>query len=323
MNIVGIEIGGSKLQLRVADADTLEPQATLREAIVAADGAEAIRSQIVRLMKTVQEDYHPKAIGIGFGGPVDAQTGTVYTSHQVTGWDDFPLAHWCQDQFSLPAMVRNDCDAAALAEAKLGAGREAQSVFYVTVGSGIGGGFVVDGKLQGTARPAFAEIGHLRPSLNSVSPQDTVESLASGFGIAEQVRNWLRDGDPAEYDEAHQELYDLCGGQIDTLSTLHIAKAAKSGNMIARYAVDGAAEALGWAIAQVVTLLAPEVVILGGGVVQMPSELFWKPLQKQVAIYTFPPLANHFQILPARLGDAVVLQGALLLAQQSVLSAPD
>ena len=114
------------------------------------------------------------------GGPVDAEHGRVIKSHQIEGWDGYPLAEWVQATLNLPAAVANDCDAAAIAEARFGAGQGRHVVFYVTVGSGIGGGLVLDGQIYRGSGPAAAEIGHLRPGLHADRPDETVESIASG-----------------------------------------------------------------------------------------------------------------------------------------------
>src|SRR4029079_2927449 len=109
--------------------------------------------------------------------------GRTITSHQIAGWNDFPLVEWCTNALRLPCTIGNDADLAALAEAKFGAGRSCDPVFYVTVGTGIGGGFVRGGKLYHGHGPAAAEIGHLRPGPTAVEPHETVESIASGLAL--------------------------------------------------------------------------------------------------------------------------------------------
>jgi len=318
MKVIGVEIGGTKLQATLADADSLEVICSLRETIEPAKGAEGIRHQLEAMIHSLQAQHEVDAMGIGFGGPLDAKTGVTTKSHQVEGWEQFPLAHWCRDQFDIPTVIRNDCDAAALAEATLGAGKGKQSSFYVTVGSGIGGGYVVDGKLLGTSRPAFAEIGHLRPGVLHSEAGNTVEAESSGFGITAEVRQILQSIAPEDQADDYWDLMNRCDGNIEMLSTQIIAEAAAKGNGIAYAVLVDATETLGWAIAQMITLLAPEVVVIGGGVSLMPEELFLTPLKESVATYVFPPLANSFEIVRAELGEAVVVQGALLLAQQSL-----
>jgi glucokinase len=337
---LGIEIGGTKLQLGVGDGLCTQLVAVERFTVNAARGSAGILEQIANAAPALIQRYGVKQIGIGFGGPVNSQQGMVLKSHQIEGWDNIPLVRWCQETLQLPARLGNDCDCAALAEATFGAGRSADSVFYITVGTGVGGGFVVQGKLHGAGRPAVAEIGHLRPGLHDDRPELTVESLASGWGIAaaaqaritgqisrsldvlrhvgsggtrDQVRSRLALAAETEREFIH-DLLNRCGNDAEALTAQHVAQAAAEGNEIALSVLDHAMRVLGWAIAQTITLLAPEKVIVGGGVSLIGEQLFFTPLRKAVDVYVFPPLKNSFEILPASLGELVVVHGALALA---------
>jgi glucokinase len=235
----------------------------------------------------------------------------VIKSHQVEGWDGFPLCDWCQQKLGVSATLGNDCDCAALAEATFGAGQGMQVVFFVTVGTGIGGGLVIDGQLHGSGRPAVAEIGHLRPGPDATLPQCTVESLAAGPGMVRTACRLLQSSEDAA---ANQRLLALSGGDLSQLTAKQIAEAALSGNPIAREALASAIQTLGWAIAQVITVTSAEVVVVGGGVSLIGEEQFFQPLRQQVARYIFPPLADAYEVVPAALGEAVVVHGALALA---------
>lgn len=336
---LGIEIGGTKLQLGVADADVARLVALDRYDVDVARGARGILEQIERAAIALMQKHEIRAIGIGFGGPVDPHSGCVTKSHQVDGWDDFPLVSWCQSTLGLTAVLGNDCDCATLAETRFGAGKGSQSVFYVTVGTGVGGGFAVNQQLHGQGRPAVAEIGHLRPGLHADRPEATVESLASGWGIEVATRNRLIDhvsypletvrnahgpNDPAtvrqrieDAEEADAEyandLLDRCDHVVDDLTAKVIGQAASDGNEIAREVIEHAQQALGWAIAQMITLLAPEVIVIGGGVSLMGEQHFFVPLRREVKRYVFPPLLDSYRIVAAQLGENVVVHGALAL----------
>jgi glucokinase len=311
---LGIEIGGTKLQLGVGDGRSSSLVDLVRAPIHPAAGATGILQQIERLAVRLISQYEVDRVGFGFGGPVDTERGRAITSHQVDGWNDFPLVSWCQDRLGLPAIVGNDCDVAALAEAQFGAGKGRQSVFYVTVGTGVGGGFVCDAQLHGHGRPAAAEIGHLRPGPTADQPTMTVESLASGWGIANTARARLEGTNGRDA----KDLLQRCGGLTEKLTAQDIAQAAADGNLLAKEVLQYACQVLGWAIAQVITLLAPEVVVIGGGVSLIGEEFFFAPLRNEVARYVFPPLADSFGIEPAALGETVVVQGALALAAAEV-----
>ena len=338
--LLGIEIGGTKLQLGVG-AGTGTPLVELeRRDVQPQEGAEPIRRQIVELARPLIERHGITAVGIGFGGPVDVETGRTIISHQVEGWKDFPLRDWCREAFGLPTVVANDSDSAGLAEARFGAGKGHRVVFYTNVGSGIGGALVIDGQLYRGGSGVASELGQLRPGLQSDRPDQTVESIASGFGITaaararlagrvshpmelllggsrptepEDVRRRLIEREDAEEREA-ADLLERCHGQIDRLTTKAIAEAALAGNRLAREVFHHASQAFGWGIAQMVTLTAPNVVVVGGGVSLVGDELFFVPLRNHVRRYVFPPLDGTFDVVPAKLGEEVVVHGVLALA---------
>lgn len=336
---LGIEIGGTKLQLGVGRGDgTLV--AVERLDVDPKRGAAGILGQIEATARVLAARHSVAGIGIGFGGPVDSTSGMVVKSHHVAGWEDFPLVDWCRRELLLPAVLENDCDAAGLAEARYGAGRGRKVVFYVTVGSGIGGGLVIDGQIYRAGGHGAAEIGHLRPGLHADRPDQTVESLASGWGIAaaaqarlsdpishpfvplstglrgttpDDVRQRLIETEEAESEYA-ADLWERCGGKLERLTAQMITQAAGEGNEIAREVLARACQALGWAIAQTITLTAPEVVVVGGGVSLADESLFLVPLRLEVDRYVFGPLADKFQVVPAALGEHVVVHGALASA---------
>lgn len=339
---LGIEIGGTKLQLGVGSGDSPELAAMVRLDIDPRRGAAGILEQIETAGIGLLQKHPIERIGIGFGGPVNSLTGVVTKSHQISGWDNVPLVRWCEETLGRPTRIGNDCDVAALAEAKYGAARGAGSMFYVTVGTGVGGGLVIGGRLHGAGRPAVAEIGHLRPGLNADRPDMTVESHASGWGIAaaavarmtgqvsrpldsvrphgdrpkESVLERLNHVQQTE-EEYIADLLQRCGGDTEQLTAKMVAQAAAEGNEVAREVLGHACQALGWAIAQVITLVAPEVIVVGGGVSLIGEQFFFSPLRAEVAKYVFPPLADSYRIVPAQLGESVVVHGALALAAQS------
>ena len=331
---LGIEIGGTKLQLAVGSGDGSPPKQLERRAVDAQRGAAGILAQIQTVASDLLQDHPVRRIGIGFGGPVDAQNGRVIKSHQIPGWDNVDLSAWCQTRLGMEARIDNDCNVAALAEAQFGAGCGRPVVFYITVGTGVGGGMVVDGQLFGSRHLAVAEIGHLRPNLNLSDDSATVESLASGWGIVNSARRLVERHDqssgvrsetglvvpgvsPWETQitaEHARQLADSCASDFHMLTAEMVAQAAASGNCVARCALDWAARSLGWAIGQVVTIVAADVVVIGGGVSQMDASLFFEPVRQFTDRFVFPPLRGSFDIMPAALGDEVVLHGALSLA---------
>ncbi|QDU78353.1 Glucokinase [Polystyrenella longa] len=312
---LGIEIGGTKLQLGVGTGERAEFIDFVRLDIDASQGAQGILNQIQQAGKTLVEKHHIKRVGYGFGGPIDGVAGIVRISHQVEGWEQFPLAEWTQETLGVPAVVRNDCDSAALAECCFGAGQSKQHLFYITSGTGVGGGLVLNRQLVGADRPAIAEIGHLRPGLEATDAHQTVESMASGRGIETWLRGQLENGNILDdMGEARAEILLRAGNDPSQITGKTIAAAAGEGNPLALEALDRATKALGWAVAQVVSLIAPEVVVIGGGVSLMGVELFLDPVRRYANQYVFPQLRNQYEIVPAALGEDVVVYGAIALA---------
>jgi glucokinase len=322
---LGIEIGGTKLQLGVGRGEKAEFDALVRRDVDAEAGAQGILNQIRESGMELSRQFDIQSVGIGFGGPIDGANGIVTTSHQIDGWNGFPFVKWVRDQLHLPAILGNDCDCAALAEAKFGAGKGHRTVYYITVGTGVGGGLVIDGRVHGTDRPAAAEIGHLRPSLLAADSHATVESISSGWGIAATARACLNNdadriqdrllpnGRPQLSESDREDLLTRCGQDPGTLTTLMIGQAA-DGNVGARAIIRTSTDVLGWGIAQVMAIVDPNIVVVGGGVSLMGEELFYGPLRESVKQYLFPSIGDSWQVVAPALDEEVVVHGAIALA---------
>lgn len=290
---LAIEIGGTKLQLALGVGDG-RLVGHWRGAIAPADGAAGIRRQIVAGYHQLNRNAGVpskaiRACGVGFGGPVDDVRGRTVKSHQVDGWDDFPLAEWIQSELGMPAVIGNDADVAGLGEALFGAGRGTSPLFYVTIGSGIGGGLILNERIYRGAGRGAAEIGHLRiPS--PAGSWTIVEKLASGWAIQDSVRR--------------------ATGQTD-VTTRDVAIAARQGDPASVQALATAREALAEALCHVVALVCPRRIVLGGGVSLIDDDLWLTPIRRLVAERVFAPFRDCFDIVPAALGEEVVLHGAL------------
>ena len=312
MNL-GIEIGGTKIQLAAGLGDGSRLMAVERFDVDQGGAAEAILEGVERAGRKLIAAYRPRAVGIGFGGPVDMARGRTIKSHHVAGWEDFPLGDWCRRTLDLPAVIANDADTAGLAEARFGAGRHKSPVFYITIGTGIGGALILDGHIYRGAGNAASEVGHLRPGLHADRPGAILEALAAGWGIAAEARRRVETASEQDADAA--DLRNSCAGRLDTLTAKLVGEAALAGNLLAQNVLEHAWQALGWGIAQVITLVSPQVIVIGGGVSQLGEKWCFEPLRREVARYVFPPLAGSYEIAPATLGEEVVLHGALALAR--------
>ena len=251
---LGIEIGGTKLQLVVGDA---AGKIVLRRrlAVDAATGAAGIRLLIERALPELLEGAQIGGVGVGFGGPVDWKTGRICRSHQIEGWAEFDLGGWLGQLAEAPVVVDNDANVGALGEAVRGAGVGFNPVFYVTLGSGVGGGLVVDGKIYHGAKPGEAEIGHVRLDRDGT----IVESRCSGWAVDARIRG-LKAKEPGS-------LLGRLTGQRVGGEAKHLAAAWQQGDAAARRLLQETAEDLAFGLSHVVHLFHPEMIVPGRGLV--------------------------------------------------------
>lgn len=291
-NWLGLEIGGTKLQIGRGDAAG-NLAWVLRRVVDPARGAAGIREQILAMFAEARQknmiDDGPVHWGVGFGGPVNVAEGAILKSHQIEGWSGFPIAHWLKTETLAESVaVRNDADTAALAEALVGAGRGYDPVAYITVGSGIGGGLILNQKIHRGAGRGAMEIGHLRvPDPDDSGRLIELELVASGWSIQRRAG---------------------CASVPDVLS------AALSGNERAGFVLKSAAEAVGLGLSHVVHLVAPERIILGGGVNLLPEEHWGEIVRQSVAHHTMTAFQGMTTLVPAQLGENVVVVGGVCLA---------
>jgi glucokinase len=317
---LGIEIGGTKLQLGVGAGDGALT-GLWRGTIDVSAGPDGIRKQITNavpelLQRCGVERSQLHGVGIGFGGPVDDSTQTIIKSHQIEGWDGFPLADWVSDAVGLPAALGNDADVAGLAEALHGAGKGLSPIFYITIGSGIGGGLIIDGEIYRGCGRGAAEIGHLQFTAPGEEGEigyrpRTLENVASGWAIEQRARRAA-----SRHASRSSKLLQLVHGDPEKITARHVGQAACQGDDLAKAVLFPAKVCLADAICQVIALLCPRRVVLGGGVSLMPAEIFLDPLRRLVTEYVFKPFAGLTDIVPAALGEEVVVHGALALARK-------
>lgn len=320
---LGIEIGGTKLQLGLGPGDGTIA-ALWRGNVASAEGADGIRKQIEGAIPQVLANAKRgrdelKGVGIGFGGPVDDATRTVIKSHQIAGWDGFPLAKWIEEITGLPAVLGNDADVAGLAEALFGAGKGLSPIFYITIGSGIGGGLIINGEIYRGCGRGAAEIGHMKVLEGySVSFHALVEEVASGWAIENRAKEVLKN---YSYQETTDTiLWKLCKYQPDSLTAKDIATGASQEDAFCLSIVGRVCWALAEGIDQMISLLCPRRIIIGGGVSLIGEKLLFEPLRQKVAERVFKPFADCYDIVPAALGEEVVVHGALALARKRLSS---
>jgi len=297
---IGVEIGGTKLQMLAADS-SLNIQRRWRASVDRAAGAPAIRRRLAEGLREISAGQTPTAVGIGFGGPIDWRTGRIDRSHQIEGWTGFDLAGSFRELSGARVVVENDANAASLGEALSGAGVGQSPVFFITLGSGVGGGLVVDGEIYHGAPPGEAEFGHIRLDRSGA----TVESRCSGWAIDARIRA-LRTTRPQSI--LASLLPEEPGGEARHLPAALARNDPAAVEILAELSGD-----LAFALSHVAHLFHPRVIILGGGLANLGEVL------RQSVADRLPPLLMR-AFLPGptialpRLGEDAVPIGALHLA---------
>ena len=298
---LGIEIGGTKFQVVVTDdhanilnrvADTVGDE---KEAIV-------IQKKIVECVSRIMLEYEIKAIGVAFGGPIDIKSGEIFTSYHVNGWNNFNIKSWLATQFNVPVYVDNDANIAALAEARLGCGKEYKRVFYITLGSGVGGGFIIDGEIYHGKSLCEVEFGHIR--LNKSG--ETVELCCSGWALNKNLQEYIS----VNQDGILARLVNLKG----TDPSKCLLEAINEGDSGAKQIFCELTDNLAFGLSHVVHILNPDIIIIGGGL-SLIGEYLSKSISKNLPEYLMSSMKNSLpEIKIAHLKEDVVPLGAVLLA---------
>lgn len=299
---IGIEIGGTKLQIFLGNMN----MEIIRKSLIDVGeikSADNIRGKIEHVIQEFLEIDNVCGIGVGFGGPIDYKTGTIAASHQVKGWSGFNLQKWFENISGLPVQVENDANTAALAEALHGSGKTYDKVFYVTLGSGVGGGYVINKEIYHGLAPGESEIGQMRYDKTGA----TFESLCSGWAVDKKLRGYISANPKSK-------LAEIVGAKTSSEAKF-IGKAIQAGDSGAKAIMEETAEDLAFGLSHVIHLLHPGIIILGGGL-SLTGEL----LRQSVASYIPKFVMNAFHPVPelriAELGEDVVALGALVLAQK-------
>lgn len=303
---LGIEIGGTKLQLVVGneDAKILE---RFRFTVNPEQGAKGIKKQIREGLDKIRL-HSVSAIGIGFGGPVDHQSGRILTSYQVPGWGDFVLQDWLEKLTRIPVWLDNDANVACLGESLYGAGVNCGQVFYVTLGSGVGAGLVINKEIYHGAKNSEAEFGHIRLDKGG----KTVESSCSGWAVDQKIRKYAGLNPHSVLSELTK---DFSRGEARVLKPA-LDRADEPTIRI----VEETTEDLSFALSHVVHLFNPATIILGGGL-SLIGEPLRRRVEQKLPGYLMDVLRPGPSIQLSALKEDAVPVGALALAIHKIESA--
>lgn len=310
----GIDLGGTNIKGVLATADgTIVQDATVPTKSY--EGPEGVLRRIGDLVEelSVQASGKPLSVGMGVPGLVDVGSGvTRFLPNLPTHWKDVPAASILRKRLGVPVYIINDVRMATLGELVFGHGRTVSSMVFFALGTGIGGGVVIDGKLRLGMLGAAGELGHqtIVPDgpYCGCGSHGCLETLASGPALtAEGVRLMLSGQAP--------KLHELAGGNPQKVTSREIAAAARDGDEGAMAAIHRMAKYLGIGIGNLIGAIHPELVVLGGGVAQM-GDVLLEPVREEVKrrVKMIPP--EYYRIELSQVGDGAGVLGAIALAMR-------
>ena len=309
---IGVDVGGTNVKIALVDLDgkiaysnTVPTRAEM--------GYEAGVNNIKQAIKDIMQESNQssktiEAIGFGLPGQIDYKEGVVKNLPNIPGWVDIPLSKIIEDEFQIPTKLDNDVRCAALGELNFGAGKGCENLICITVGTGIGSGIILNGKLVRGAANAAGEIGHIKMQMNGgplcgCGDYGCFEAFASGPAIVTMAKEYISGGKSAKYKEM----------ATDGIITPYIvAQAALQGDTVSIQIFKQIGKIIGIGLASVVNLLNPEKIIIGGGVTDA-GEILLEPIRQTIQDRAMPIQANSVKVVPAQLANAAGVIGASLL----------
>ena len=322
--VIGVDIGGTKIAAGLVDGSgAILYQA--RTPMAANSGAEAGLAAVVAAIQSVAEKVSDKVgaaeqpggrlrgIGLCAPGPLDPKAGVIINPPNLPCWRNYPLAAEVERALGTLVKLDNDGNAAALAEARWGAGRGYGNVFYATLGTGIGTGIVFDGRIYHGRTGAAAEGGHVsidyRGPRCGCGKRGCIETLAAGPAIARRARAKLAEGRPSA-------IRELAGNKLEAVSSEMVGRAFAQGDALAREVLLETVELLAMWLGNMVDLLEPDIVVMGGGVASMLSPLL-DGLREQLPGCCINSRCQEIPLVMARYGaDAGIAGGAALCSME-------
>jgi glucokinase len=302
--ILGIDIGGTKCAVVLGSANgEILARKSMRTLSGLLSPDDVLTQLAVLARETLSETgvsvADVKGVGISCGGPLDTATGIIYAPPNLPDWKAVPVKSFFERELGLPTYVENDANATALAEWRYGAGRGYRNIIFMTMGTGIGGGIILDNQLYRGTNDLAGELGHQTILINGprcgCGKRGCLEALASGPAIARLARESLMYG-------RHKRVLALADGKSADITAAHVVTAAQEGDPFAIQILQEAGTYMGIGIANVIQILNPEIVILGTIAVHA-GDLVLEPIRRAVAEYAWQRSSDMCAIVPAALGD--------------------
>ena len=313
--LLGVDIGGTKCAVTLGLSKDGDIDIKDRLAFPTTDVEDTIthiESSIEEILKRNSlTGKDVSAIGISCGGPLDSSTGVIMSPPNLPGWDNIPIVSILSEKFGVPAAVHNDANACALAEWKFGAGKGCRNMVFMTFGTGLGAGLVLDGKLYTGTNDNAGELGHIR--LEEYGPvgygkSGSFEGFCSGGGIRQLAQSFVK-----ERSQMGIEVSWCPDGDPDKITAKTVAEAARAGDPLASEILEISARHLGKGLSIVIDILNPELIVIGS--IYARNEDIMKPYVEKILSREALPLANKVcRIVPAALGESIGDYAALSVA---------
>jgi glucokinase len=318
--VVAVDLGGTKIALGII-SDEYRVLAKEHHLTLAEEGVDSVIKRIISAIKQVinSRDMALSQLGgvsLAAAGAIDSQRGIITLSPNLPGWHDVPLGDIISERLGVRTWLINDANAAALGEHQFGAGSGVDNLIYLTIGTGIGGAIIIDGKLYTGACGSAGEIGHMTIVIDGPRCEcgniGCLETLASGKAVAREAIERISSGE-------RSSLTEITGGKIESVTAKDVAMAAQRGDPLAEDTINNAAVYLGVGMANLVNIFNPEMIVVGGGMANIGDRLL-NPARQVVRERAFPVSAEAVRIVAAELGDNAGLLGAACFAFKQALA---
>jgi glucokinase len=316
-HVVGIDLGGTKILAGVFNS-SLEQVGLTKLSTKSQRGVDKVVERIARCAQDAVDEAdltfkQIAGVGIGAPGAVDFGSGTVIFAPNMEGWKDVPLKKELEKQLGVPVFVENDCNIAALGVYVAELKSKPKSMVGIFVGTGIGGGIIINGDLYSGYGHTAGEVGHMVIEVSGpkcgCGNKGCFEALASRTAIFQQIKAGIKDGQKTI-------LTEMLGDDLEDLRSGDLRKAIRRGDKFVDRIVEGAAEYIGIATANLVNILNPEVVVLGGGVLEALSDEMMGVIVETATDYAMPGAMKGVEIIASKLGDNAGITGGAVLAKR-------
>ncbi len=324
---IGIDIGGTKTAIVVGDSslplsDTShidtnnidtdnnpKPPKIVKRISFPSEtqkGVEYLLSKIFQTIEGIVTNYTVETIGISCGGPLDSKRGIVLSPPNLPGWDNIPIVEMIEKRFNIKTSLKNDANAGALAEWLYGAGKGFKNIIFLTFGTGLGAGFILDGKLYEGTTDTAGEVGHIR--LAETGPvgygkEGSFEGFCSGTGIANLAKKLIKTN-----------TYQSSILKEKNITAKEVFEAAKEGDMLAKEVVMTSARYLGYGLSILIDILNPERIIIGS-IFTRNEQLLRKEMEKIIAQEALTIASKGCSIVPSQLGEYIGDYASLAVAE--------